>query len=109
MADTVQIPVIRKKVNTDSNVRKSPASWLGLIACAFAILVLFVWVKVRTNQLKLEIRELEDRLNKGKIENQELQAEVIELSSFRRIPKIAQTYLNMDFADRGDIIKIKKD
>lgn len=109
MAGTVQIPVIRRKITASTVARQSNVNLLSIIALVFAILVLFVWLKVKTNQLLLEIREMEDQLGKAKIENQKLQAEVVELSSFRRIPKIAQTQLNMDFAGRGDIIKIKKE
>ena len=107
MANLQNIPVIKSTgliIKESKGVRS-----VALVITIFAALILFVWLRVHTNQLLSEIRILEDQLSRNKVENEKLENEVKALSSFKRIPNIAQNHLNMDYASRGEIIKIKKE
>lgn len=108
MRKTRKIPVVKNRVNINNRNRKSGFVQAVVICAVFIGMLLFVWLKVQSNLLLAEIQVLETDLNRGEIEKEQLQAEVVRLSSFGRIQKIAQEELGLDFLSHEQIIEIAK-
>lgn len=109
MAKTRKVPVLKnhgivvKKSQKRASLRK-----FGLIVLVFTLMLVYVWLKVQTNLILAEIQVLDAELNQSLAENGKLQAEVVRLSSFGRIQKIAKKKLGLDFIPRENIIEISK-
>lgn len=108
MGKTRKIPVVKNRVNIDKRKPKSGFVQAVVICVVLVGMLLFVWLKVQTNLLLAQIQVLETELNRGAMEQEKLQAEVVRLSSFGRIQKIAQDELGLDFLSHEQIIEIAK-
>ncbi|MFQ5649137.1 MAG: hypothetical protein ACE5IY_04265 [bacterium] len=106
MARHAHIPVIKNRGLVLEKKRKPllPRK-LGWLVVVFALMLLYVWLKVETNLHLAEIRSLETRLDENLQETEKLQAEVVRLSSFDRIQTIAQS-IGLTFLPNEQIVEI---
>ena len=107
MAKTKKIPVIKNRVVLRKKKKRSAWPQVGILILTFAIMLLFVWLKIQTNLKLAEIQRLETVLKQNLAENKKLKAEKIRLSSFGRIHKIAKE-LGLEFLESEDIVQISK-
>ena len=110
MANYVRIPVLKNRGVTVTRGKKSKKGFLqfAVILSLFILMLTFVWLKVETNLTLSEIQNLEEKLHENTIQNEKLRAEVVRLSNFSRIQKIAQMKLGLDFIRDENIIEIQK-
>ncbi len=86
----------------------SVLGWLIWVVAVFALMLIFVWLKVETNLTLAHIRILEVQLNENIHENEKLRAEVVRLTSFGRIRRIAQSELGLTFVPSEQIVEISR-
>ena len=107
MAKTKKIPVIKNRVVLKQKNKRSVWPQVRILILTFAIMLLFVWIKIETNLKLAEIQRLETVLAQNLAENKKLKTEKIRLSSFGRIHKLAQN-LGLEFLASEDIVQISK-
>ncbi len=107
MAKTRKIPVIKNRVVLRKKKKRSVWPQVRVLILTFAMMLLFVWLKIQTNLKLAEIQRLEAVLAQNLAENKKLKTKQIRLSSFGRIYKIAQG-LGLEFLAREDIVQIPK-
>lgn len=107
MAKTKKIPVIKNRVVLKKKKKRSVWPQVRVLILTFAMMLLFVWLKIQTNLKLAEIQRLETVLAQNLAENKKLKTEKIRLSSFGRIHKIAQE-LGLEFLASEDIVQISK-
>lgn len=107
MAKAKRIPVIKNRVVLKDKRKRSVWPQVGALILTFAMMLLFVWLKIQINLRLAEIQRLETVLEQCQAENEKLKAEKIRLSSFGRIHKIAQE-LGLEFVASEDIVSISK-
>ncbi|MFQ5865052.1 MAG: cell division protein FtsL [bacterium] len=73
----------------------------------FFLMIFYVWLKVQTNLVSAEVQQLRTKQSRLLAENEELKAEVAQLSSFARIQKIALEKLHLTFLPSEDIVEIE--
>lgn len=107
MAKQVKIPVVKNRIAPRRSKRKTQVfRKIGAIAVTLIVMILFVWLKIQTNLMLAGIQNLEAERNRYRAENEKLQAEVVELSSFARIHRIARERLNLDFLAHEKVIEV---
>lgn len=94
---------VRRKSN-----RLSSLALVGGVFLVFLLMILYVWLKVESDLLSAELRNLKIQESHLLVENENLKAEVARLSSFGRIQKIAQEILGLVFLPNEDIIEISE-
>ena len=103
------------KKEDQNNTDKQSSRFLRYIFVVFlviSLLVLYVWQRVQKDNLLSEIQEL--RIKKAELTREYfgLKVEVYELSSLKRIEKIATERLNMHYPKLGEeyfILQTDKD
>lgn len=110
MGRNKRIPVVKNRIDAKRRKQKSSkAAQVWLVVLVLAFMLLHVWLKVQTNLRKAQIRDLETRLAREKVETDKLQAEVEQLSNFGRIYRIAQEELGLVFIPNEDIVEIQEE
>ncbi len=107
MAKTKKIPVIKNRVVLKKKKKRSVWPQVRVLILTFAVMLLFVWLKIQTNLKLAKIQKLETVLAQNLAEKKKLKTEKIGLSSFHRIRKIAQE-LGLEFLAGEDIVQISK-
>ncbi len=81
---------------------------LSIVAICVSLVLLYIWQRVYTNDLVGEIQTLRVIEEQLKLDNQDLQVEVIKLSGQERIEKIAIEQRNMHHADLNSELIMKE-
>lgn len=105
MAKTKKIPVVKSHIVARRPKRKSRPFLYTAIVFTFALLLFHIWLQVKINSCLTELQELERENKRILEENDELQAEVVELSGYGRVHKIAQQ-IGLVFIPHEDILQL---
>ncbi len=110
MAKYTRIPLLKNQGIALKHPKKNSNGAITFlyIVCTFALMIIFVWLKIETNSTLSKIQKAEVSLSESKIENEKLKAEVLRYSDFERIKEIAKTKLGLDFVSDEKIIPVSK-
>lgn len=109
MGKTRRIPVVKNRVVLKKKRKKHPV-WrlVGALVLIFALMLIFVWLKIQTNLKIAEIRNLKLALKSNLDENKKLEIEKIRLSTRSRIQNIAVEELGLEVIPDEKIIEISQ-
>jgi len=89
--------------------RSFGVGFFGIVVMGLLFMLFYVWLRLQTELVSAEIRDLKIQESHLIMKNEKLKAEVVRLSSFGRIQKIAKEKLHLVFLDPEVIIEITKD
>ncbi|NIR49471.1 cell division protein FtsL [candidate division KSB1 bacterium] len=102
-----KIPVVKSRVEIKESRSHSRLVIFTLIVVSLLLMLFYIWLKFEMNLLLGDIQRLERENKRILDENDQLQAEVVRLSSYGRIRKIATGQLELVFIPHDDIIEVQ--
>ena len=72
------------------------------------LMIFYVWMRIKIHDTLSENLSLDAELRRLRVGNQELQADVVRLSEFGRITRVAQEKLGMVVIQGKDVKEIQK-
>lgn len=109
MAEYTQIPLIKNHgLSLKPEILVLPVRKFHWLLLILAGLLLYVWLKVETDLQLTRISAQEAEHGEVLSENERLRAEIVRLSSFERIQRIAQSRLGLEFVSDEQIIEVPK-
>lgn len=109
MTKYAQIPLVKNRGLVLKPETALPAKKIRWLLLVLACLLLYVWLKVETDLQVTMISAKETELGEILSENERLRAQVVRLSSFERIQRIAQSRLGLEFVSDEQIIEVPKE
>ena len=103
-----KIPLVKNIVDPKASRRKKDFHMMIGIVGVMIMMIFYIWMQIKSDDTLRENLKLEADLRKLRMENQERQAEVIRLSEFGRITRIARDELGMVMLQNENIEIIQK-
>ena len=103
-----KIPLVKNIVDPKAIRRNKDFHLMIGIVVIMILMIFYIWMQIKVDDTLRENLKSETDLGQLRMENQELQAEVIRLSEFGRITRIAREELGMVMLQNENIENIQK-